>query len=628
MKNKCMLWFAGILLSASSFAQGTSGNKTDGGIYTLNTGFYESIPVRDMPLQTDAQRALAAAHHEQLELAREARRPKPKDFKKKPETVDPIRQTVQGTLGLSAPLINFDGQNTPTSNGCPPDPDGAVGLTQYVQAINSSYQIFSKTGTTLTGIIDLVSLFPHIPNDDGDPIVLYDKFADRWVITEFQTTTAPCGFSVAISKTGDATGAYYVYNFSQAAWTTQNYPDYPKFSIWSDGYYMTGQFDPEGVVVLDRTRMIAGKQSAGMILTHTPSSPYYFAGNNSLYSSAKTLDCDASALPPYGSPEYLVFFQNLSSGGYSDKIILYKLVHDTTAKTLVVTASDSLSPATFNAYFTGGTEQEISQPGAANSLDALDGTFNFRTPFMVFTGYNSVVLCNSVNTGGLVSGIRWYELRQSAAGQSWSIYQQGTYAPADGLSRWNGSICMDQNGSIGLSYSVSGSSVYPGIRYTGRLSSDTPGMMTGTETSAVSGTSPAVSCGNRWGDYSEMTLDPSDNTTFWNTNEYDGAGSEATRIFSFAITSPTGITNPIDLSEFKIYQTDDYLNVIATKLPSDAPVQVDFFDLVGKQLSSQTGKPVVNAIQTRVNVNGIAPAPYFVRVGNAEYQRVFKVIIK
>jgi len=597
----------------------------------MNTGFYETIPVRDMPTQTEADRAAAAAHHEWLEerreQAKEARRAKLfPNFKKQEEQPDPARQTEIGNRGLSAPLVNFDGQTD--AGSCPPDPDGAVGPTQYVQAVNSTYQVFSKTGTALTGVLDLKSLFPTI-NDDGDPIVLYDKFAERWVITEFQVSNAPCGFSVAISKTSDATGAYYVYNFSNAMWTTSNYPDYPKFSIWSDGYYMTGQFSPEYLVVLDRTRMIAGKTSAGMILAADPTSPYYFGGNNSLYTSSKTLDCDASALPPYGSPEYLVFFENTNSGGFSNKIKFYKAVHDTTAHTLVVTRADSLSPTTFNAYLTGGTEKDISQPGSALSLDGLDGTFNFRAPFMMFTGYNSVVLSNTVNvatSGNPVAGIRWYELRQTAIGQPWTIYQQGTYAPADGASRWNASIGMDQDGDIALEYSVSSSTIYPSIRYTGRMAGDALGTMTGTETTAIAGTSPAVNCVNRWGDYSEMTLDLTDNVTFWNTNEYCKAGAEASRIFSFQLTtSPTGITNLIDLSEFKVYQTDNVVNVIASKLPSDENVQVDLFDIVGKQISSQIAKPVGNAIQTAIPVTGLATATYFVRVGNPNYQRVFKV---
>ncbi len=625
MKKTNFLVAALALVTAMTAQDATKVQPTS--TYILNTGFYETIPVRDMPAQTADERAIAIANHERIEERREARRPKFADFKKKDEQPDAARQTTRATHTLSAPLINVDGQTD--ANSCPPDPDGAVGTTQFVQAVNSSYQVFTKAGVAVGAAIDLKSLFPAIPSDDGDPIVLFDKFADRWVVTEFQVSTAPCGFSVAISKTADATGAYYVYNFSNAMWTTQNYPDYPKFSIWTDGYYMTGQFSPEYTVVLDRARMLAGKTSAGMILAAAPTSPYYFGGSNSLYTASKTLDCDASALPPYGSPNYQVFFENTNSGGFSDMIKMYKLVHDTTAHTLTVTRADSIAPTAFNSYFTGGSEKDISQPGSASSLDALDGTFNFRVPFMTFTGHNSIVLCNTVNTGSGVAGIRWYELQQTAIGQPWTIHQQGTYAPADGASRWNGSIAMDQDGNIGLQYTVSSSSIYPSIRYTGRYATDPLGTMTGTETSVVVGTTPAVNCVNRWGDYSEMTLDPVDNVTFWNTNEYCNAGAEASRIFSFNLTTnPTGIVNPIDLAEFKVYQSGSVISVSANKLPSDENVQVDLFDIVGKQISAQIARPANNAVQTTIPVGTLPTATYFVRIGNPDYQRVFKVHVE
>jgi hypothetical protein len=602
----------------------TAKTISNGSITIPCSEFHVTIPLRDMPAQTDEQRIAAAANREKVEAIREAMRPKFPNFKKQAVPPDPIVQTAAGTKAVSVITTNFDGQ---VDNGsCPPDPDGAVGLTQYVQAINSSYQVFDKTGKALTKVLDLASLFPG-SSDDGDPIVLYDKFADRWFVSEFEVSSSPVELLVAISQTGDATGAYYTYKFKNALWTTNNFPDYPKYSIWTDGYYETSQYSPEGIVWLDRARMLAGKSSASMVLTPTPASPAYFGGNNSLYSSAKTLDCDASALPPYGTPEYMTFFQNVASGGYSDIIYFYQIATDTAAKTVAVSVWDSLTPATFNAYFDGGSEQEISQPGAANSLDDLDGTFNFRVPFLVFTGYNSVVLSTTVNTGGMIAGIRWYEIRQDQTTKHFSIYQQGTYAPADGVSRWNGSIGMDQNGNIGLEYSVSSSTIYPSIMFTGRLSSDPLGTMTWFETTAVKGVAPAVSCGNRWGDYSELTLDPTDNTTFWVTNEYDKGNHEATRIFSFKIDSTSGFSAPINNAQFKVYQTDNYLNVIANTLPSNDNVQVDLFDIIGKQISTSVVKPSANLIQTKIPVNGLAKGTYLVRIGNVNYQKVVKVIV-
>ena len=611
----------------------TAGTNQSGSTYIPCSGFYETIPVRDMPLQTDEERAQAAAHHEMLEAKRNAMRPKFPDMSKMHKEVkpDPVIQTTDGVKTLTTPIVNFDGQSDNFS--CPNDPNGAVGATQYVQAYNSSYVVYSKTGTLLKGPVDLKTIFTNIPGDDGDPVVLYDKFADRWFISEFQVSSNPCGFDIAISKTNDATGAYYVYKFSNAGWTTSGtYPDYLKFSIWTDGYYMTANLSPQQIMVMDRARMLAGKASAGMIVTNYTFTPSYFGGNNSLWNDPKIMDCDASALPPYGKPAYLVFYQNVNSGGYSDMIIIDKLVHDTAAKTLTISKWDSLAPSPFNAYFQGGSAfNTLSMPGvgsySGNAVDALEGAFNFRVPFMAFTGYNSVVLSNTVNTGNCVAGIRWYELRQNTSTLHFSIYQQGTYAPAGGANRWNGSIGMDQDGDIAMAYCTDDSTtLYPCIRYTGRMAADPLGTMSGSEQTAIAGSSPVVNCSNRWGDYSDMTLD-TDGVTFWHTNEYNKAGVAANRIFSFRLTSPTGLNNPIDQAQFKVYQSGDFVNVIANTLPSDDEVQVDMFDIQGKQLSTKQVKPSGGNIQTQINVNGLSKAVYFVRIGNMNYQRVFKITI-
>ncbi|HXP49411.1 MAG TPA: hypothetical protein VN922_05630, partial [Bacteroidia bacterium] len=419
--------------------------------YITCSEFHVTIPLRDMPAQTDSDRINAAANHEKLEEREEAMRPQRVNVKKQPQIPDPVAQKKQGNKILSPPLVNFGGQLTIYS---PPDPNGAVGPTQYVQAINTSIRVFNKSGTPLTAAIDLKTIFPGSA-DDGDPIVLYDKFADRWFISEMKISGTPIGILVAVSKTNDATGAYYTYTFTNAEWST-SYIDQPKYSIWTDGYYMTANYNPEAVVVLDRTRMLAGKQSAGMILTPTPTSPYLLGGgpNNSIANLAKTFDCDASALPAYGTPNYMVFFEDVNSGGASNMIKFYKLTHDTAAKTLTVVKWDSIAPATFNTSFTSTSstyyDLELTQPGTPNNLDALDGTFNFRVPFISFSGYNSILLSNTVNTGSNVAGIRWYEIRQDPGTQHFSIYQQGTYAPADGASRWNASMAMDKNGNIAL----------------------------------------------------------------------------------------------------------------------------------------------------------------------------------
>ncbi len=483
------------------------------------TDFFVSKPLRDLP----AYKPTPGKKEEAADKRRRIYHPKSSNFHPSNDYSDPLRQTSQGIrTGTHAPLENFEGIDLYEYD--PPDPNGAVDSDYYVSTVNVMYAVFDKTGNTILSARDLGALWSGDPQD-GDPVVLYDKFADRWVITEFQVTNTPYQFCVAVSETNDPTGSFYVWKFSMG----NTFPDYPKYAIWDDGYYITYQafgavnpLVPQQVAVLERNRMLEGSPSAAMIIANLPSPPDFMGGNNSLFSAPKVLDCDASALPPYGTPDYLVYFENIASGGYSNSIVMYQLTTDTALHTLTVSRADSFAVPTFNAYFSDGNETDISQPGDANGVDALDGTFNFRVPYMRFTGYNSVVMSNTVNLGSSVAGIRWYELRQNDTTGVWSLYQDGTYGPNDGVSRWNGSICQDYDGNIALQYCVASSSVYPGIRYTGRLSTDALGQMTFAEVIAKAGTYSLSNVGNRWGDYSELDIDPSDGLTFWGNNEYGG----------------------------------------------------------------------------------------------------------
>ncbi len=600
--------------------------------YTHACRYYVTKAVRELPVtmprSTGEMKEAADKIREKFDAIIRAR------FKPQQSAPDPIIQSTTGGRSADAisPIVDYAADSMIT--GTPPDPNGAVGPNNYVESINFQYHVFDKAGHSVAGPVDFQTLFPG-SEDDGDPIVLYDKFADRWVITEFQVpNTPPYYLLVAVSKTGDPTGQYYTWWFN----VDTNFPDYPKYSIWSDGYYSTSQWygavnlvSPQIITVLERNRMLLGSPSAGMITANLPTK-YPFGGNNSLVSAPKTFDCDGQ-LPPYGTPNYLVFFNNVNSGGYSNSIYLYKIATDTVAKTVTASISDSLATQPFNSFFNANNFADISQPGQPNSLDALDGTFNFRVSYMEFTGYNSVVLCNTVNTGGMVAGIRWYELRQAEPSGIWSIYQQGTYAPADGISRWNGSICMDEHGDISLAYTTSSASVYPGIRYTGRLASDPLGAMTFAEQTAINGSTSGNNSWtqyNRWGDYSNTTLDPADGLTFWHCNEYVGAaGNQNTRIFSFKIDTALGITS-ITRPEANliVYQTGDELNVTASQLPSKENTFVDLFALNGKQISSQQLTPVAKTLNTEINVAGLAAGIYLVRIGNTAFQVVKKIFIK
>jgi hypothetical protein len=143
----------------------------------------------------------------------------------------------------------------------------------------------------------------------------------------------------------------------------------------------------------------------------------------------------------------------------------------------------------------------------------------YRLAYRNFGTYEAMVTNQSVEARSSIAGSRWYEIRRTNG--QYSIAQQGTFAPEDGVDRWMGSIAMDAVGNIALGYSVvDGLSVYPGIRYTGRLAGDTPGEMTLGEAVVIDGSGVQRTTNSRWGDYTSMNIDPTDDCTFWYVNEY------------------------------------------------------------------------------------------------------------
>ena len=526
-------------------------------------------------------------------------------------TVDPLAQTTMGNKLLSPPIANWQGTSGTAS---PPDPSGAAGPAHFVQAVNLRYIIYNKTGTVLAGPFNLSSLWAGSTND-GDPIVLYDKYADRWFVQQFNGADK---ILVAVSTGSNPAGAYYTYTFVP---DPGNFPDYPKFSIWSDGYYCTANLNsPQKLSVFDRTKMLAGNPTAGMISLTTPVAP-----NNGFY-SALPADADGT-LPPFGTPCPLFIYEDDTwSPGGVDQLRIFKFTADWITplnSTLVLdqTLPTSAIDVNFNINW-----DDVSQPGTTQKLDAISGVLMYRAQYRRWTGYNSVVINHAVivNSTTKQVGIRWYELRQNTSTGIWSIYQEGTYAP-DLHSRWMASMAMDDNGSIGMAYAVSSGTVYPSLRYTGRNASDPLGLMTYTETTAIAGTSSQTFF-NRFGDYSQTSLDP-DGITFWHTGEYLSSGGK-TRIFSWQIPNiPTGINNVNDKPDLIVFQNENNINIKGVKLPDDNQTQVDVFDVMGKLIIGKTVHPVANAFETTIDVSSFAKGTYLVRIGNEKFQKVVKVAI-
>ncbi|HXP52490.1 MAG TPA: T9SS type A sorting domain-containing protein, partial [Bacteroidia bacterium] len=403
------------------------------------------------------------------------------------------------------------------------------------------------------------------------------------------------------------------------------------------------------VVVYDRKNMIKGVKTAGFISIPFPNTP----GGDDSFFCPMTLDADGS-LPPSNNKNYVFYFTDAQWGApYTCAIQIDAINVNWTTKTgsIASTATQSLATATFDSHFPQDATafQGIDQPGGSSnyhSIDPLDGFFNYRIPYMRWTNYNSAVMANVVNvgtnptSGSAVAGIRWYELRQDTTTKSWSIYQQGTWAPNDNVSRWDPGIAMDNNGSIGLEYTVSNpTSVYPGIRYTGRTACDTLGKMKLAETTVIAGNSVVSTpqgSGNRWGDYTKICIDPSDGVTFWATSMYansslTNSGNTGSRIFSFQVpkcTGPTGVASiEVPQTVLSAYQSGNMLNVMATKLPQGNNFYIEIFDIDGKRLTGKNAMPSSSEIKTTFDISSLANGIYFVRIANDSFQRVIKVAI-
>ena len=456
----------------------------------------------------------------------------------------------QQTVAAATPpaSLNFEGLGNAqygfTVSSAPPDTNGVVGATQYFQLVNSSFAIFNKsTGALVAGPSTTNTLWSGFgggcqSNDDGDGIALYDKLANRWVISQFSVTTTPFLQCVAVSTTSDATGTYNRYSFQYS-----NFDDYPKMGVWPDGYYTTfNMFNGNTFVGADscaynRAAMLAGTAATQVCFQQG-------SGVGGLLPS----DLDGLTAPPAGSPNYQIYYG-------TNSLQLFKFHVDfATPANSTYTGPTSIAVSAFSPLCAGGTC--VVQPTGGNQLDSLADRLMFRLAYRNLGTHESLVVNHSVvsGTGG---GVRWYEI-QNPNGTP-VVAQQSTFAP-DNSYRWMGSIAMDQAGDIALGYSVSSSAINPSVRYTGRLASD-PASTMGTEISAVAGggvQNGSTSNGplSRWGDYSSMTVDPVDDCTFWYTQEYiktTGSFNWSTRISNFKFpgcggTAPAASLNPTSLT--------------------------------------------------------------------------------
>jgi len=481
--------------------------------------------------------------------------------------VAPTRENVREIAGVSAPsapTTGFNFEGTAGTGSFPPDTNGSVGNDQYVETVNTRYQVWAlnratKTATSVLGPTNINTLWSGFTGgncatrNDGDPIVLYDKVANRWLISQFTSAKNAADQSyyqcVAISTSADATGTYARYAFAVPG---NAFGDYPHFGVWADAYYMmaheftaassSGSFLGGIFSAMDRTKMLQGDPSATWQVILDPTEGGHMPA-----------DLDGFAPPPGGAPG---IFTSL----HSDGMHLYRMKVDwanaaNTTKTLQ--AVMPIAPA--NAACGGGNC--IPQPQDPNTIDSLADRLMFRLVYRNFVDHESLVVSHSVdpNVTGVVSGVRWYDFRIS--GQPDAVctsypctYQQGTIADApNGRSRWMPSVSMDGSENIIAGYSATGTINgvdNHSIRYTGRAKSDPLGTMTAPEAIIFTGTKnivndPAGIQPGRWGDYTSTSIDPADDCTFWHANEYyllggTTNGSWHTRIASTVFPAGSG----------------------------------------------------------------------------------------
>jgi uncharacterized repeat protein (TIGR01451 family) len=496
-----------------------------------------SRPLRLMPRQPFGRAPLReASPNPRPVVSRRAYRP------------DAARQTQTFAPNMPATSLTFDGIGAPgVSCFCvPPDTNGEVGLTQYVQMVNTGFEVFDKgTGAPLLGPVDINTVWTGFGgvcagDSAGDPVVVYDQLANRWVISQF---AGPAGGAltdecIAVSTGYDATGTWNRYDFHLGT----DFFDYPKLGVWPDAYYMAmNVFDSGGNSYLgpqpfafDRAAMLAGNPAT---FVTTRQADVFRSDNDTIIPA----DLDGTTPPPAGAPEPF-----LMSGTASMWQLWRFHVNFAAPATSTFTKGGDLTPDVYT-LLCPGVASCVPQNGTGSGLDALADRAMFRLAYRRFgDGHEALVGNQTVSSGG-VAAIRWYEINHATSGTP-AFVQQSTYQP-DTTWRWMGSAAMDRDGDLALGFSASSAAIHPEIRYAGRLAADAPNTLAQGEATLLAGTgSQNASTHHRWGDYSDLTVDPVDDCTFWYTQEYynapNSAASWRTRIGNFTFPSCTAPATP------------------------------------------------------------------------------------
>lgn len=461
------------------------------------------------------------------------------------ESSTSILDLALNASGIPNPFLSFEGLSGADAMltlgrrpANPPDTNGAVGRNHYVQTVNSLYSVYNKQGKALNKPTFLGSLFNNFSVEDcnnvdvktkpllTDPIISYDQLVHRWLISFITTgcgsSSSPCYICMAVSKTDDPLGDFYLYAMEPELDPTKagnpSLPDYPKSSVWTDSYLLVtrdfGYYNFNGVSVyaFEKDKMIVGDCSA------TYQQFFIEQTDDNMHSVMLPPDIDGANVPPVGSPIPFVSANLFLPPDFALKT--WKLQLNWTNPNSSSFLLDQLIPITPFNVFNCSNYYCIPQPGTNISVDTMYGALNGqRMPYRNFGCYESLLVSFVVELPNGFAAPRWFEIRR--IGEQYMLYQESTFAPNDGVYRWMQSIAQDSVGNIAMGYSVSnGIDVYPGIRYTGRLANDPLNRMTLGEAVLTDGSGSATDRADRWGDYSSMTVDPVDDCTFYYTNMY------------------------------------------------------------------------------------------------------------
>ncbi len=460
---------------------------------------------------------------------------------------DPIRQkevSPPTRMMSSEPIINIDGLTD--SFGSPTDPTGDVSSQHYIQSINvTDVGVFDIEGNLILEfeMNDLWAEFGAMSL--GDPIILYDEISDRWILTEF---TGPANLLVAISETNDPLGSYFAYSFA-----TPNFPDYPKYSISPEAIVVTtnerGGADLHQYF-LDKQALMDGADDVSILRVEIDGNGNTEAG----FYVTTPVDWNGQLLPFDTRPITMAINDSSWPGGPAqDQVEIYRFNLDFDVPNNTTVDRTSIITTPFDSYPCSAISfgfHCVPQRGGAG-LDALPELI-LNVPHQRNFGTHESLVFNfvtDVTDGENLAGMRWVELRRTAT-EDWSLYQEGTFAPDDGLDRFMGGIAIDELGTIAMAYNVTSEDQFVGMAYTARFATDPLGVMTLPEVNIVEGSS-AINSGGRFGDYTQMSVMP-DRNRFWFTGEYAGPGGTRTRIVSFELAvdtfdlAATAITQPVD----------------------------------------------------------------------------------